>query len=72
LSGHARTRRDLQDTTHCDRSQVGITTRNRDQASHAQNSSVARITPGAAGSGTFGPHPQSNCSHNPGSVIHGR
>jgi hypothetical protein len=58
-----------------DRSHVGITTRNRDHASHAQNSNVARISPdpgAAVGSGTFGPHPQSNCSHRPGSVIHGR
>src|SRR4051794_29122593 len=54
------------------RSQVGITTRNLDHANHAQNNSVARITPGFVGSGTFGPQPQSNCSHRPGSVIHGR
>ena len=51
-------------------SQVGITTRNRDQASHAQNSDVARGRP--SGPNTTGPAPQSNCNHNPGSVIHGR
>ena len=52
------------------RSQVGITTRNRDQASHRQNSSVARGGPPA--NGTIGPTPQSNWHHIPGSVIHGR
>jgi len=52
------------------RSQVGITTRNLDQASHAQNSSVTRSTP--SGPGTLGPVPQSHCSHSPGSLIHGR
>ena len=40
------------------RSQAGITTRNRDQASHRQNSSVARAAPPAHG--TIGPSPQSN------------
>ena len=55
------------------RSHVGITTRNRDHASHAQNNSVCRGARSArVGSGTCGPHPQSNCNHNPGSVIHGR
>ncbi|MFI1259132.1 hypothetical protein ACH4U6_36080 [Streptomyces netropsis] len=39
------------------RSQVGITTRNRDQASHAQNSNVALGSP-PSGPGTFGPQPQ--------------
>ena len=52
------------------RSQAGITTRNRDQASHRQNSSVARAAPPAHG--TTGPTPQSNWHHIPGSVIHGR
>ncbi len=52
------------------RSHVGSTTRNRDHASHAQNSSVPRGSP--SGPGTSGPLPQSHCSHNPGSVIHGR
>ena len=52
------------------RSQVGITTRNLLQASHAQNSSVPRSAPSAPG--TRGPYPQSNCSHRPGSLIHGR
>ena len=47
------------------RSQVGITIRNRDHASHAQNNTVG--TPR-----TSGPVPQSNCNHMPGSVIHGR
>ncbi len=47
------------------RSQVGTTTRNRDQANHAQNSSVLRPA-------IFGPSPQSNCSHSPGSGTHGR
>ena len=46
-------------------SQVGITTRNRDQASHAQNSYVRRPP-------IRGPSPQSNCSHIPGSGTHGR
>src|SRR5439155_10808355 len=46
-------------------SQVGITTRNRDQASHAQNRLVLRPF-------TRGPSPQSNCSHSPGSGTHGR
>ncbi len=40
------------------RSQVGITTRYRDQASHKQNSNVARAAPPAHG--TIGPTPQSN------------
>lgn len=53
------------------RSQVGITTRNRDQASQAQNNKVGRGSP-PPGPGTFGPQPQSNWSHKPGSVIHGR
>ena len=52
------------------RSQVGITTRNRDQASQAQNSNVGRGRP--SGPNTIGPAPQSNCNHKPGSVIHGR
>jgi hypothetical protein len=47
------------------RSQTGSTTRNRDQASHAQNTNVRRPA-------MRGPSPQSNCSHNPGSGIHGR
>ena len=47
------------------RSHVGITTRNRDHANHAQNSNVA-LPP------MVGPVPQSNCSHMPGSTIHGR
>ena len=46
------------------RSHVGSTTRNRDQASHAQNNNVDRPS-------IFGPSPQSNCSHNPGSGSHG-
>ncbi len=47
------------------RSQTGITTRNRDQASHAQNSCVFRPV-------ISGPPPQSHCSHIPGSGTHGR
>lgn len=43
---------------------VGITTRNRDQASHAQNNCVLRPA-------TRGPSPQSNCTHSPGSATHG-
>jgi hypothetical protein len=46
-------------------SHTGITTRNRDQASHAQNNCVLRPS-------MRGPSPQSNCSHRPGSAIHGR
>ncbi|MFF3128734.1 hypothetical protein ACFVRD_42270 [Streptomyces sp. NPDC057908] len=46
-------------------SQTGITTRNRDQDSHAQNSQVRRPP-------IFGPSPQSNCRQRPGSGIHGR
>src|SRR5208283_451850 len=48
------------------RSHTGSTTRNRDHASHAQNSSVTRGVP--SGPGTSGPLPQSHCSHSPGSV----
>jgi len=47
------------------RSQQAITTRNRDQASQAQNSDVARPA-------IVGPAPQSNCNQPPGSGIHGR
>jgi len=51
------------------RSQTGSTTRNRDQASHAQNSNVSRwLLPAPI----RGPAPQSNCSHRPGSGTHGR
>ena len=46
-------------------SRSASTTRNRDQASHAQNSTV--FTPS-----TTGPSPKSYCSHIPGSVTHGR
>ena len=46
-------------------SQTGITTRNRDQASHAANSCVFRPL-------IRGPSPQSHCSHIPGSGTHGR
>jgi hypothetical protein len=46
------------------RSQVGMTTRKRLQASQAQNRSVGRPS-------TRGPWPQSNWSHMPGSVIQG-
>ncbi len=49
------------------RSQAGSTTRNRDHASHAQNSNVARGVP--SGPGTCGPLPQSHCSHSPGSDL---
>lgn len=49
------------------RSQVGITTRNRDHASHKQNNNVARGGPPAHE--TAGPTPQSNWHHIPGSVI---
>jgi hypothetical protein len=52
------------------RSQLGSTTRNLDHANQAQNSNVGRGRP--SGPNTTGPVPQSNCSHNPGSVIHGR
>jgi hypothetical protein len=41
-----------------------MTTRNRDQASHKQNSNVARGAPPA--NGTTGPTPQSNWHHIPG------
>jgi len=47
------------------RSQVGSTTRYRDQASQAQNSDVGRRF-------TRGPSAQSNCSHFPGSGSQGR
>ena len=46
-------------------SQAGITTRNRDQASHAANSWVFRPL-------ISGPSPQSHCSHIPGSGTQGR
>jgi hypothetical protein len=46
-------------------SSTGITTRNRDHASHAHHKLVRRPL-------IRGPSPQSHCSHNPGSVIHGR
>lgn len=46
-------------------SQTGITTRNRDQDSHAQNSQVRRPA-------MRGPSPQSNWSQRAGSGIHGR
>jgi hypothetical protein len=46
-------------------SRTGITTRNRDQASHAHHSQVRRPS-------TRGPSPQSNWHHIPGSGIHGR
>ncbi len=46
------------------RSQVGITTRNLDQASQAHQRSVSRPP-------IRGPLPQSNWSHMPGSGIHG-
>jgi hypothetical protein len=46
-------------------SRSASTTRNRDQASHAQNSTV--FTPSMTG-----PSPKSYCSHIPGSVTHGR
>lgn len=44
---------------------VGLTTRNRDQDNQAQNSCVRRPP-------TFGPSPQSNWHHMPGSGTHGR
>ena len=47
------------------RSQVAITTRNLDHASHAQNRFVLRPE-------MTGPAPQSHCAHMPGSGIHGR
>jgi hypothetical protein len=47
------------------RSQTAITTRKRDQASHAHHRFVRRPA-------TRGPSPQSHCSHSPGSVTHGR
>ena len=47
------------------RSQVAITTRNLDHASHAQNRFVLRPA-------MTGPAPQSHCGHIPGSGIHGR
>jgi hypothetical protein len=46
-------------------SQVGITTRNRDHANHAQNRFVGRPS-------MRGPVPQSHWAHIPGSGIHGR
>src|SRR5260370_8784487 len=46
-------------------SRSASTTRNRDQASHAQNRIV--FTPSMTG-----PSPKSYCSHIPGSVTHGR
>lgn len=46
-------------------SQTGITTRNHDHDSHAQNSQVRRPPMRA-------PSPQSNCSQRPGSGTHGR
>lgn len=47
------------------RSQTGIMTRNRDQASQAQNNNDRLPA-------IRGPSPQSNCNHKPGSGIHGR
>ena len=47
------------------RSQVGMTTRKRLHASQAQNRRVGRPP-------IIGPAPQSNWSHMPGSVTHGR
>jgi hypothetical protein len=46
-------------------SSSGRTTRNLDQASHRQNSTVAAPF-------TSGPSPKSYCAHMPGSGIHGR
>ncbi len=46
-------------------SRIGITTRNRLNASQATNSTV--FTPP-----TTGPSPKSYCNHSPGSVTHGR
>ena len=46
-------------------SRIASTTRNRDHASHAQNSTV--LTPSITG-----PSPKSYCNHIPGSVTHGR
>src|SRR3546814_2180003 len=46
-------------------SQIGITTRNRDHANHAQNNVVFRPE-------IVGPSPKSYCNHSPGSVTHGR
>ena len=46
-------------------SRNGSTTRNLDQASHAQNNTV--FTPSITG-----PSPKSYCNHKPGSVTHGR
>lgn len=46
-------------------SHTGITTRNRDHASQAQNSQVLRPA-------ISGPLPQSTCSQSPGSGTHGR
>src|SRR5687767_3191062 len=43
-------------------SNVGITTRNLDQASHAHHNDVRRPP-------IRGPSPQSNCSHSPGSGV---
>ena len=50
------------------RSHTGSTTRNRDQASHMQNSSVSRSFPSGP-QGTRGPFPQSHCSQSPGSDL---
>ena len=47
------------------RSRNAMTIRNRDHASHAQNSTVLRPS-------MTGPSPKSYCNHNPGSVTHGR
>jgi len=47
------------------RSRSARTTRNRDQASHEQNSTVLRPS-------ITGPSPKSYCSHIPGSVTQGR
>ncbi len=46
-------------------SRIGSTTRNLDQASHRQNSTVAAPA-------TSGPSPKSYCAHIPGSGIQGR
>jgi hypothetical protein len=46
-------------------SSTGITTRNRDQASHAHHNAVRRPP-------MRGPSPQSHCNHRPGSTIQGR
>ena len=46
-------------------SRIGSTTRNLDQASHRQNSTVAAPP-------ISGPSPKSYCAHIPGSGTHGR